>query len=146
MLDAVWEIFIIIKSPPSTYYITFHFKSKLMQYKSPQITDNNNTIWFLRRNVYMKATGIVRRIEECVIIGQTVWNPHKHKDFYKFALLNTRVSKTIFIHIKSEVYFTSLLRVLISLEKCSIMKKTVEYYLSGGWFYAIRSANLFSRI
>jgi hypothetical protein len=42
-----------------------------MQYKSPQITDNNNTICNLRRNEYMKATGIVRRIEECVIIGQT---------------------------------------------------------------------------
>ena len=26
----------------------------------------------------MKATGIVRRIEECVIIGQTAPNPHKH--------------------------------------------------------------------
>jgi hypothetical protein len=40
------------------------------QYKSPQITDNNNTICKLRRNVYMKATGIVRRIEACGIIGQ----------------------------------------------------------------------------
>jgi len=26
----------------------------------------------------MKATGIVRRIEACVIIGQTVGSPHKH--------------------------------------------------------------------
>ena len=26
----------------------------------------------------MKATGIVRRVEECVILGQTVGNPHKH--------------------------------------------------------------------
>ena len=26
----------------------------------------------------MKATGIVRRIEECVIIGQKSKNPHKH--------------------------------------------------------------------
>ena len=42
----------------------------LSQYKSPQITDNNNTICNLRRNEYMKATGIVRRIEECVILGQ----------------------------------------------------------------------------
>ena len=42
------------------------------QYKSPQNTDNNNTICNLRRNVYMKATGIVRRIEECVILGQTL--------------------------------------------------------------------------
>ena len=41
----------------------------------------------------MKATGIVRRIEACVIIGQTVGNPHKHWGFRWFALLNTRVSK-----------------------------------------------------
>jgi AbrB family looped-hinge helix DNA binding protein len=34
------------------------------QYKSPQNTDNNNTICNLRRNVYMKATGIVRRIDD----------------------------------------------------------------------------------
>jgi len=37
----------------------------------------------------MKATGIVRRVEECVIIGQTARNPHKHKVFHWFALLNT---------------------------------------------------------
>ena len=36
----------------------------LSQYKSPQNTDNNNTICNLRRNVYMKATGIVRRIDD----------------------------------------------------------------------------------
>ena len=47
-----------------------HFKSKSVQYKSPQNTDNNNTICNLRRNVYMKATGIVRRIEARVIITQ----------------------------------------------------------------------------
>ena len=29
----------------------------------------------------MKATGIVRRIEACVIIGQTARNPHKHWGF-----------------------------------------------------------------
>ena len=44
----------------------------------------------------MKATGIVRRIEECVIIGQTVGNPHKHWVFRWFAPLNTRVSKSVF--------------------------------------------------
>ena len=27
---------------------------------------------------YMKATGIVRRVEECVIIGQKLKKPHKH--------------------------------------------------------------------
>ena len=39
----------------------------------------------------MKATGIVRRIDACVIIGQTAWNPHKYwvfgqllkKDFWQ---------------------------------------------------------------
>ena len=34
------------------------------QYKSPENTDNNNTICNLRRNVYMKVTGIVRRIDD----------------------------------------------------------------------------------
>ncbi len=29
-------------------------------------------------DLYMKATGIVRRIEECVIIGQKSKKPHKH--------------------------------------------------------------------
>ena len=29
----------------------------------------------------MKATGIVRRIEECVIIGQKLKKPHKHYGF-----------------------------------------------------------------
>ena len=42
----------------------------LSQYKSPQNTDNNNTICKLRRNVYMKAKGIVRRIDARVIITQ----------------------------------------------------------------------------
>ena len=44
----------------------------------------------------MKATGIVRRIEECVIIGQTTRNPHKHWGFRWFAPLNALVSKTGF--------------------------------------------------
>ena len=44
----------------------------------------------------MKATGIVRRIEECVIIGQKSKNPHKHGDFRWFAPLNALVSKTGF--------------------------------------------------
>ena len=30
----------------------------------------------------MKATGIVRRIEECVIIGQKSRKPHKHYGFH----------------------------------------------------------------
>ena len=29
----------------------------------------------------MKATGIVRRIEECVVLGQTALSPHKHWAF-----------------------------------------------------------------
>ena len=48
------------------------------KYKSPQITDNNNTICNLRRNVYMKATGIVRRIDAGVIITPKPERPHKH--------------------------------------------------------------------
>jgi AbrB family transcriptional regulator (stage V sporulation protein T) len=39
-------------------------KTKITQYISPQNTDNNNTNCNLRRNVYMKATGIVRRIDD----------------------------------------------------------------------------------
>ena len=35
-----------------------------MRYISPVITDNNNTICNLMRNEYMKATGIVRRIDD----------------------------------------------------------------------------------
>ena len=31
-----------------------------------------------KRSKYMKATGIVRRIEECVILGQKSKKPHKH--------------------------------------------------------------------
>ena len=42
----------------------------LSQYKSPQITDNTNTICNLRRNEYMKAKGIVRRIDARGIITQ----------------------------------------------------------------------------
>ncbi len=38
------------------------------------------------------ATEIVRRVEECVIIGQTAPHPHKHKGFRWLAPLNTRVS------------------------------------------------------
>jgi len=59
----------------------------------------------------MKATGIVRRIEECVIIGQTARNPHKHYGFRRFAPPDALVSKSgfgDFLHNKSEVKFTSL--------------------------------------
>ena len=41
----------------------------------------------------MKATGVVRRIEACVIIGQTALSPYDHWAFHWFALLNTLVSK-----------------------------------------------------
>ncbi len=33
----------------------------------------------------MKATGIVRRIEECFIIGQKSKKPHKHWGFHCFC-------------------------------------------------------------
>jgi hypothetical protein len=36
----------------------------------------------------MKATGIVRRIEECVIIGQKSRKPHKHWGFEQFLKKN----------------------------------------------------------
>ena len=41
----------------------------------------------------MKATGIVRRVEENGIIGQKSRKPQKHRGFRWFAPLNTRVSK-----------------------------------------------------
>ena len=41
----------------------------------------------------MKATGIVRRIEECVIIGQKLKKPHKHSGFRWFAPPDALVSK-----------------------------------------------------
>ena len=43
----------------------------------------------------MKATGIVRRIEECVIIGQTAWKAHKHYGF-RWFLSNPFCAKTKF--------------------------------------------------
>ena len=47
------------------YYITIKSKSKFTQYKFPQITDNNIVIK-INEGVfaYMKATGIVRRIDD----------------------------------------------------------------------------------
>ena len=45
----------------------------MLRYISPVITNTNITICKARRILYiMKATGIVRRIEARVIIGQTV--------------------------------------------------------------------------
>ena len=41
----------------------------------------------------MKATGIVRRIEECVIIRQTDLTPHKYRSFRWFATSDALVSK-----------------------------------------------------
>ena len=44
----------------------------------------------------MKATGIVRRIEEYGIIGQTSKKPHKNWGFRQFAPPDALVSKTGF--------------------------------------------------
>jgi len=41
-------------------------------------TDDNSVIKSTKEFLYMKATGIVRRIEECVILGQKLKKPHKH--------------------------------------------------------------------
>ena len=48
--------------------LVIHMERKM--YISPRFTDTNNTICNLRRNVYMKATGIVRRIDARGIITQ----------------------------------------------------------------------------
>ena len=60
----------------------------------------------------MKATGIVRRIDECVIIGQKSKKPHKHWGLQVCPIERIGVKIgfwTVFIHNKSEVKFTSLL-------------------------------------
>ena len=49
--------------------------------KNPKTRINTGFLAHFRvekRSKYMKATGIVRRIEECVIIGQKLKKPHKH--------------------------------------------------------------------
>ena len=48
------------------------------KYKSLYFTDTNSVICKIRRQIYMKATGIVRRVEEYGIIGQTSKKSHKH--------------------------------------------------------------------
>ena len=49
----------------------FKTKTNNIKYKSPCFTDNSITITKTRRLIlYMKATGIVRRIEARVIITQ----------------------------------------------------------------------------
>ena len=47
----------------------------LSQYKSPLLTDNRSVIKSTKEILYMKATGIVRRIEEYGIIGQKLSKP-----------------------------------------------------------------------
>ena len=39
------------------------------------LTDNNSVIKSTKEFLYMKATGIVRRIEAYVILGQKLLNP-----------------------------------------------------------------------
>ena len=54
----------------------------------------------------MKATGIVRKIEEYGIIGQNSTKPHKH---YGLAVFNeTEFAQKYKIHIKSKAKFTLL--------------------------------------
>ena len=43
----------------------------------------------------MKATGIVRRIEECDIIGQKLKKPHKHWGFADFVQKKSRNQATL---------------------------------------------------
>ena len=62
-----------------TYGEAFVKKLKInLWYIISPFTDNTHRVKNdKRRNLYMKATGIVRRIEECVIIGQKLKKPHK---------------------------------------------------------------------
>jgi len=45
------------------------------------LTDNNSVIKSTKEFLYMKATGIVRRIDEWGIITPRAINPHKHYGF-----------------------------------------------------------------
>ena len=47
------------------------------KYKSPCFTDTNSTNLQSKEFLYMKATGIVRRIDAGVIITPKPINPHK---------------------------------------------------------------------
>ncbi len=57
----------------------------------------------------MKTTGIVRRVEVCVIIGQTAPNPHKHWGFHCFCPKIFRENR-LFSTILAEggLFFTAL--------------------------------------
>jgi len=55
----------------------------------------------------MKATGIVRRVEEYGIIGQKPTKPHKHYGFCRF--LSNSIYTKQYIHSKSEGKFPSFL-------------------------------------
>ncbi len=57
----------------------------------------------------MKATGIVRRIEACVIIGQTAQNPHKHWVFADFCPTQFAYNYTFrHIHNKGLFFYSPL--------------------------------------
>ena len=63
----------------------------------------------------MKASGIVRRIEACVIIGQTAPNPHKHWVFAGFPIEHKGVKNKFlwFLHSKSEGKSPRFLRCML---------------------------------
>lgn len=72
----------------------------------------------------MKATGIVRRIEACVIIGQTAPNPHKRKGFRPICF-----AQNILLHNKSEVIsprFLTFEQIIITCESFRFPLPCVE--------------------
>ena len=57
------------------------------EYNNGNIPHTNSTPLNSEKEfLYMKATGIVRRIEEYGIIGQKSKNPHKHYGFQQFLI------------------------------------------------------------
>ena len=60
-------------------YDTIFIEEINLWYIISPFTDNTHRVKFCKRRfLYMKATGIVRRIEEYGIIGQKSKKPHKH--------------------------------------------------------------------
>ena len=47
-----------------TFTVCSQIRKKTIQYTSPPFTDTNSVICKIRRQIYMKATGIVRRVDD----------------------------------------------------------------------------------
>lgn len=78
----------------------------------------------------MKATGIVRRIEACVIIGQTAPNPHKHWVFTSLPHPTHWCQNRFFTYFsgaEKSALFLPFAKTLIFQKWCGKIYKTMEY-------------------